>query len=353
MNNILEQFDEWLTAGGPAAVVRREPLVPVEGPDGVFFPATYAATDDRTFPGGYNIDDLGNGENVCLVDSVGSQANRIEPLFASPAYAGLVPQVWIEAGGHRINLLQAGHRAADAIVRCSALKEEVRAAFAALQRDATPLAKLAPTSLVFGAWDSRDTQTKVPRLIASTVRAYNVRVLTRSAQYVPAIDYVAAGVLDAPADKKARDAYAERGFAHVPSSGQPGGVIATKGIRREAVLHLAALRQLKASSEESTLALRRYVLGLSLTAFTHVLDGYLRQGCNLVPDPDAPAENVLVHANGRRERWEISHEDAVAYARGCAEAFGIGQDKVAAFDKERAIKDLAGDGKKSKARKGS
>ena len=41
------------------------------------------------------------------------------------------------------------------------------------------LAKIAPTSLVFGAWDSRDTQAKLPRLIASTIRAYDVVKLSR------------------------------------------------------------------------------------------------------------------------------------------------------------------------------
>jgi CRISPR-associated protein Csb1 len=32
---------------------------------------------------GYNIDELPDGSNVCLIDSFGSQANRIEPLFTS------------------------------------------------------------------------------------------------------------------------------------------------------------------------------------------------------------------------------------------------------------------------------
>jgi CRISPR-associated protein Csb1 len=61
----------------------------VEGADGVVFPATYAA--GYGFAGGYNIDgdDLNktpNGKNIALVDSVGTQSNRIEPLtlFAIP-----------------------------------------------------------------------------------------------------------------------------------------------------------------------------------------------------------------------------------------------------------------------------
>src|SRR6185437_13790121 len=100
------KFDGWLTTDNVAAIVIREPLVPVEGADGVIFPATYAAAEDKkVFPGGYNIDpppettttviEIGNdrtkrvtveakasAKNVCLIDSVGSQANRIEPIFA-------------------------------------------------------------------------------------------------------------------------------------------------------------------------------------------------------------------------------------------------------------------------------
>ena len=128
-------------------------------------------------------------------------------------YAALVPQIVINAGERNVNLLEAGHRAGDAIVRCSALQQELQDAFkAVLDGNVAPLAKIAPTSLVFGAWDSRDTQAKLPRLIASTIRAFDVCGLSRSAQYVPAIDYVKQELLDEPPDDKTKDAYAERGF---------------------------------------------------------------------------------------------------------------------------------------------
>jgi CRISPR-associated protein Csb1 len=55
----LTKFDDWLKDGGPAALVIREFLQPVEGPDGVLFPATFAAeqgNDPNRFRGGYNID---------------------------------------------------------------------------------------------------------------------------------------------------------------------------------------------------------------------------------------------------------------------------------------------------------
>src|SRR5262249_40733468 len=167
------QFDRYLTDDGPAALVIREYLMPVEGADGVLFPATFAAGDG--FPGGYNIDGDPAGDNICLVDSVGSQAKRIEALFAEEKYKALVPQVVVKAGEKEVNLLEAGHRAGDAIVRCSELQQTLQDAFkSVLKGDAQPLAKIAPTSLVFGVWDSRDTQAKLPRLMASTIPAINV-----------------------------------------------------------------------------------------------------------------------------------------------------------------------------------
>lgn len=351
----LSQLDSYLDDDGPAALVLQDHLVPVEGRDGVFFPPTYAAGDG--FPGGYNIDGDLNGTNVCLVDSVGAQANRIEPMFGRSPYAELVPQISIRAGERTISLLEAGHRAGDAIVRCSQLQEELQQAFkAVLKGDATPLAKIAPTSLVFGVWDSRDTQAKLPRIVASSIRAFDVRKLTRSAQYIPAADYVGEGLLDEPGDKATKDSYAERGFIHVPSTGSHGGVIALRGIRRDATLSLAALRLLRAGTDqEQTRALQRYTLGLALTAFTSNVSGYLRQGCNLVLDAEQPQPRKLevVYPSGERKPFELSHANALEYAQEAAKAFGVGPSRTVEFDKERAKRDLAGDGqKKSKAKKG-
>jgi CRISPR-associated protein Csb1 len=365
MSDALSKFDGWLADTGPAALVIREHLVPVEGPDGVLFPATYAAAEDKTkFAGGYNIDTFPDGSNICLVDSVGSQANRIEPIFAKPQYAGLVPQVVVTAGDKAISLLEAGHRAGDAIIRCSGLKADLQAAFNAVQNgNAEPLAKVAPTSLVFGVWDSRDSQTKLPRLLASTIRAFNVKKLTRSAQYVPATEYVERKLLEEPADKKTSDAYAERGFVHVPATGSHGGVIATGGVRRDTTLSLAALRLLAVRTangdltDERTSALRRYVLGLALVAVTAPQSAYLRQGCNLVPDTAKPRESTLVHGDGRREPRGLTDTEALAFAKAAAKAFGVGEDRTVEFSPALAKQDVTGEaadaktpGKKAKAK---
>ncbi|MEN6335382.1 MAG: type I-U CRISPR-associated RAMP protein Csb1/Cas7u [Phycisphaerales bacterium] len=355
MSNV-NQYDKWLTGDDVAAIVIREPLVPVEGPDGVLFPATYAAAEDRSiFPGGYNIDPPQGENNVCLVDSVGSQANRIEPLFAKPDYAELVPQIVITAGEKSVNLLDAGHRAGDAIVRCTSLQKVLQDAFkAVLCGNAINMAKIAPTSLVFGVWDSRDTQAKLPRLIASTIRAFDVLRLTRSAQFNPSVDYIGLGLLEDTADKKARDAYAERGFIHVPASGSHGGVIAKGGVRRDVTFSLAALRLLAAGDDaDKTLMLRRYVLGLSLVAMTAPAHTYLRQGCNLVPDVDRPRTVTLVSADGMRDNLELKHDEALAFAKLAARAFGVGESILVEFDPALAKKDIAGEGDVKPTRKRS
>lgn len=350
MNEGLNQFDKWLSGSeGPAALVIREYLMPVEGNDAPVFPPTFAAGDG--FPGGYNIDPPPTRDepwrtpNVCLIDSVGSQANRIEPVFAEGKYAALIPQVVVKAGEKQINLLEAGHRAGDALLRCSELQEELREAFRSVQMgDAEPLAKIAPTSLVFGAWDSRDTQAKLPRLVSSTIRAFDVQKLTRGAVYIPPVDYSELDVFSESEKQKAegssKSPLAQRGFVHNPASASHGGVIATGGIRRDATLSLAALHQLKAGDENRTLTLRRYVLGLSLVALTADTSCYLRQGCNLVQDPDKPREYHEVYRDGRREPATVSHDDAVAFATEAAKEFGIGESRTVEFDKKKAKDDV-------------
>src|SRR5690606_115531 len=123
--SLKEQADRWLSPTGPVALVWKQQLEPVGGEDGVFFPPTYADLRDN-----YNIDELGDGTRVATVNSVGAQANRIEPLFekgVDDELAKLVPQIEIEYGeGKRRSILQAGHRLGDAIIRSSELKDEAR-----------------------------------------------------------------------------------------------------------------------------------------------------------------------------------------------------------------------------------
>jgi len=340
-----DTIDAWADdPAGPVALHLRQTLLPVEGGGGVIFPPTYADV-------GYNIDIMADGKQVATIDSVGSQANRIEPIFKAaradqPAnpLAKLVPQIDIAYGNEKVvSILEAGHRLGDALIRSSELKDDARAAFAAFleQGDASKIAKLAPTSLVFGVWDSRDTQAKLPRILQSVIRAWDVTPLTRSAQYNPPIDYSALEVFSAEEKGKQegnpKSPLAQRGFVHVPAAAALGGVVARGAIERQVTVNLIALRRL---SGENGAALRRYVLGLAIVAATAPLDGFLRQGCLVTPDPAAPGEWAAVARDGTRSAIALTEAAAHAYAAKAATAFGVGPGRRVAFKKELAQADV-------------
>ncbi len=323
---------------GPVALTLRQILLPVEGKDAVVFPPTYAGI-------GYNIDSLADGTKVAAVDSVGAQANRMEPIFEEEPYASLVPKVTITYGNEKsISIFRTGHRLGDALIRSTKLAEKANDAFTALldTGDAAPIARLAPTSLVFGVWDSRDTQAKLPRIVQSVVRAWDVDCLERSAQYSPPVDYAELGTFTEAEQKKqegnTKSPLAQRGFVHVPATGQHGGIVVHGDIRRTVTVNLVALRRL---GGDDAPALRCYVLGLALAAATAPLDGFLRQGCLLTPDPAAPASWESVGRDGTREAVALDENDALAFAQDAAAAFGVGESRTVLFDKKRAQTDAA------------
>ena len=258
-----ETINSWADdKNGPVALHLKQRLMPVEGEGAVIFPPTYAGI-------GYNIDTLSDGTKVATIDSVGAQANRIEPIFKDPPYAELVPQIEILCGNGKVTtIFDASHRLGDALIRCiksdsdeanaSNLPKAAHDAFKALKdkNDAGEIAKIAPTSLVFGAWDSRDTQAKLPRIVQSVIRAWNVEELKRSAQYNPSIDYAELEVFTEEEKKKQegdpKSLLAQRGFVHVPATGTHGGVIAKGGIERQVTVNLIALRRLEGKATEDT-----------------------------------------------------------------------------------------------------
>lgn len=349
MSTLEHLVDELLASDGPAALICRQWLMPAEGRDAVIFPPTFAAAEGSGSKAGYNIDPLEprNDQSplTAILDTVGSQANRMEPLFKrangeDTRYSKLVPQIDIKAGNKTVDLLDAGHRAADAVVRYSALGPKLREAFDSYAEtgDATELARIAPTSLVFGAWDSRDTQAKLSRLVASTIRAYDVVPLRRSAQYFPPLDYVKEGLFE---DKlletkiKGTNVGSHFGLKAAPAAGTHGGVIVRGEIRREAILSLVALRALGPKGANGD-ALRRYILGLALIAMTYDRPHELRQGCLLVADPDKSAVWELVSHGGVRKQFTPDGDATMIFAQEAAKRFGVGASRTVDFDSQAA-----------------
>ena len=332
-----ETVNGWVD-GDASALVLREYLIPAEGKDSPFFPPTFAG--DGTGDGGYCIDTMRDGSQTCLVDSVGSQANRMEPIFAKEPYRSLIPQVVIRSGRQSTNICEVGHRAADALLRNSSISSDLNEAMSSLAGgDSLPLAKIAPTSFVFGMWDSRGTQAKLPRIVSSVIRAYDVDQLTRSAQYFPPVNYRDEELLGEASDVKHNKARSNAGFNEIPATSTHGGIIAHGDIRRDTVVNLTALRMITSAEKESDV--QRYVLALSLVAATHGGIGHLRQGCILTRDPERGTPRwEIVYADGKRDVVEVDHESVLEYAKEVAEAFGKRDDIKVVFNAKDAKKEI-------------
>ena len=357
--DVLAQYDHWVEDGSDvAALVMRQVLESPEGRDAVIFPPTFAAPEGIPGSGwtGYNIDRLRDETSVCLIDSVGSQSNRMEPVFKLPTHQHLVPQITVEMQDSRVHILDVGHRAADAAVRFAGaplddphgrtLGEELWEAFTAWNSrgDADPLVRVAPTTCVFGAWDSRATHARFPRIVRSVIRAYDVDVLTRSAQYIAPVRYVNEGVLDEKHDSGAGtgNPLSQEGFNDNPATNSHGGILVNGQIRRDALVNLAALRSLGVDREdpgweERELELRRYVLGLALVALTRRDDRVfnLREGCLL--RVAQPTEWRATLFEGDDVGVNITEESTMEYATVAAQQYGVSQvPRCHVFDRQRA-----------------
>ena len=176
----------------------------------------------------------------------------------------------------------------------------------------------------------------------SVIRAWDIDELKRSAQYKPPVNYDALEVLSEREVEKqegnVKSPLAQRGFVHVPATGEHGGVVVHGEIRRDTTVNLIALRRLRG---DNGTALRRYVLGLALVAATAPLDGFLRQGCLITPDPDAPGAWVSVGRDGVREAVALGEDSAFDLAqRACKDFFGgVPPAHTVKFDKELAKQD--------------
>lgn len=301
------------------AIVCRQALESAEGSGAVVFPPTYPGKSRDDGPE-YNISRFEGGKNVCTIDSVQSQANRIEAAFLADPYRALVRQVSVRAklaaGTEKvIDLLEAPHRLADAVIRFSDLQEQAEDAFRAFRSNPIKVAELSPMSLLMGAWDSRGTQCKIPRTLTARIDAYDVQLLQRRALYSAALTSKELGHEDGK--------LSGIGLDNVPSGPSPAGVIADGGICREAVLNLVALRQncQTTAGTEARDTLSPYIFGLGLVALSLQPEAFLRQGCLLVSA--GPVEAYVRCLDGSRRPLVLSSELALAYARDAATAFGV------------------------------
>lgn len=170
MHMNLERLQK-LVAGEAVAIRVRQRLQPAGGQGDKVFPPTYA-TGDQKLKYAVEVRKIDGKDVPCvLLDSVASQANRMEEALLAAWQSGdlTFPVLSVRfddpelADIGAITSLQAPHRIADAILRDATDEkgqllfrdtQEGRAYTNANARNATAVFELCPTALVFGVWDS-------------------------------------------------------------------------------------------------------------------------------------------------------------------------------------------------------
>jgi CRISPR-associated protein Csb1 len=196
MSKLIERLVR--AVGHDAAIRRVRRLQPTGGRGDKLFPPTYPVDDkpQHAFEHRY-VGDGGaaNVRKMCvLIDSVQSQANRLEEALSTARDAGDVgfPAITVDfsktevADIGQLSTLQVPHRIFDAIVRDSELQgerflresKEGKALLFAKPQNARAIFEMSPTALVFGAWNSTGEGgglgAKFPRTVVSEIVGIDV-----------------------------------------------------------------------------------------------------------------------------------------------------------------------------------
>lgn len=337
----LQQLDGYVQDA--AAFRRRRRLQPVGGPGDKLFPPTYPGEGNAAPRHVFEKRRINGADVPCvLIDSVQSQANRLEEALLAAARAGKIalPRLVVDfpAAGlnavPEISSLEAPHRIFDAILRDSLLDgvpfresdigQRIREAKI---HDAGAILEVSPTALLFGSWNSTGEGgglgAKFARALVSEIVGIGVAVdlppnggemLNAGRRTGSRIDPL--GILRSVevfrderdwnvSDKTLRKAKKVRpskiNHGNIAPSVQSLGVTCDYA-EQMAVITLAGLRRLQFGQDaERNRAARAYLAALGLFALVEAdAQGYaLRSRCDLVCEGEAPLE--LVQPGGRIE----------------------------------------------------
>ena len=179
-----------------AAIRRCRRLQPAGGVGDKLFPPTYPPEREGPPRHVFERRRIAGGEVWCvLIDSVQSQANRLEEALLEAAAEGGIdlPFVAVDFQGagleplEQVTSLDAPHRVYDAIIRDSLLDGAPfmksgpgKRLATATPADATAVLELSPTALVFGAWHSQGEGgglgAKFPRALVSEIMGIDTPV---------------------------------------------------------------------------------------------------------------------------------------------------------------------------------
>ncbi len=329
--------------------------------------------------------------NTVLLDSVQSQANRMEQALLDAHRAGKLkfPLLQVDFSEHFADIgivttLDAPHRIADAIFRDSMLygkkfrESDVGMAFVDSNiRNATGLFQYCPHALVFGVWDSTGSKgglgNKFQRAIVSEIVGIQAENGVHTSSRIDPLGITRAAeiyetengdwTLDPERARKndrgepVRSRPSEFVHGNIPPTIEVvgrdrdpirGGVTMDYAVQTT-VLSLPALRRLRFpvdgnEKEEYNDAARTVLAALALAAVVHMREqGYdLRSRCLLIPEYSAQFE--LIENNGKMEKFDLDacNADRI-FEKAVAEAKERGlpwQDHVINLEPEERLEQL-------------
>lgn len=317
-------------------------LQPLYGQGEIIFPCTVAGgkyqTSKRRIPG------FEESVDCTIIDSVQSQANRMEDALLSEIRAGniFLPHVVTNFSGidkdlekpiGSITCFEAPHRIFDAIIRDSVdandkhfpFTDEGKAAIKANSKNATAIFQISPASLLFGSWDSTGVSgglgEKYTRCVVSELAAINteraIRAGTRIDPLNSASEIDPAAIVKSTKDQIWQDLAKNRkmkkpselNHSSVPWEGgndrEPHGGVTCDYVQQSTTISFAALRQLHfpvgskdlSSYGQSVLA----AIALHAAALNVERGWHLRSRCDLIFDDGTTPEWELLGASTQQE----------------------------------------------------
>ncbi|MDO5645267.1 MAG: type I-U CRISPR-associated RAMP protein Csb1/Cas7u [Dermabacter sp.] len=352
-------------AGGGSALSVTTPLAPAGGPGALIAPARVtdrngpAYAFERRLEFDPELNEFVAKWTVLIKSKQGvSNADEAAVLSArldqdSPIGLALlrVPTILVTYDGMKVSDLELPHRAFDAHIRAGSVggtpitaTDEYRALRNANPGNARALIEAAPTSLLYGAWDStrKSHQARYTTAITgeivgvvadqdndpnnSTNRRHGARVDPVAASIRLDEKTVKALVEDQKDDLSPKlqekilgeakkggakgSSMSTLGFGHIPPSLEGLGGVACSSITRRRVLSFAALRQLRfGGNAEADAACRALLAAYGLLAMTlSDQELYIRANCELVEA--GPSTMTLDLRQGRSEELEPLDEDS-------------------------------------------
>ncbi|MEM0141723.1 MAG: type I-U CRISPR-associated RAMP protein Csb1/Cas7u [Thermoplasmatales archaeon] len=360
------EFIEWddvlsFISDSTSAFRKRVRLYPAGGPGSKVFPPTYVIGESG---GNYAMERRRFGEevlNTVLLDSVQSQANRMEQALLNAQRRGSlkIPLIQVNFndripelnGTGLITTLDAPHRIADAIFRDSCIGEvkfresEIGKDFAmATARNATKMLKWCPHALIFGVWDSTGAMgglgNKFQRVITSEIIGVRAEKGVHTSSRIDPLgittvsdvfeDESGEWTLDPDKAKKNKEGKPEKiapskvVHGNIPPTiemdkNEPirGGVTIDYALQTS-VISLPAIRKLHfpidaKESLEVNNAGRALLAALSLYGLTAMEgEGYdLRSGCLLIPDGKTGIEIISNDGNKVEKNIDLKTSTAI------------------------------------------